>query len=167
MATAPFSDSSVCGCGEFTPGWWAQWVITFCNANDWEIARRAKQRHRDSVKHLFGEIKDGIDKLKKGQNGRCREGNESSVHKSMQEGGSVRGKRGREEWRNRDRMTYDGDDDDYNYFGDGVNEVNILLPNKWAEKWRPTTHLVDKGQPLTTSPPDSCMGAHQSVWIHH
>lgn len=64
-------------------------------------------------------------------------------------------------------MTYDGNDDDYNYFGDGVDEVDISLPNKWAEKWSPATHLVDKGQPLTTSPSDSCMAAHQSAWFHH
>lgn len=42
MATAPSSHSSVSRWGEFTPGWWAQWVITFCNENDWEIAKRSE-----------------------------------------------------------------------------------------------------------------------------
>lgn len=46
-ATAPFSDSSVSRWREFTPGWWAQWVITFSNENHCEIARRAKQRQRE------------------------------------------------------------------------------------------------------------------------
>ena len=48
VATAPFSVSSVGGWREFTPGWWAQWVITFCNENDWEVARRAEQRRARS-----------------------------------------------------------------------------------------------------------------------
>lgn len=53
----------------------------------------------------------------------------------------------------------------FNYSDD--DEVDIPAANVRAEKWRPTTHLVDKGQPLTTSPPDSCMGAHQSARLHH
>ena len=64
-------------------------------------------------------------------------------------------------------MTYEGNSDDYNYFGDDVHEVDIPLANKWAEKWRPSMHLVDKGQPLITSPHDSCTAAHQSAWLHH
>lgn len=63
-----------------------------------------------------------------------------------------------------DRMTYDND---YNYFCDNINKVDIRSASKCAEKWRPTAHLFSKGQPLITSPPDSCMAAHQSAWPHH
>lgn len=157
VATAPFSDSSVSRWKEFTVGWWAQWVITFCNENDWEIARSAKQRQKDRVNHLFGEIKEGIQQFKKRLNERCGEENESSVHKSMQGRGSAIKKKG--EWRNKtavDRMTYEGDDDDYNYFCDDVDEVDIWLASKWAEKWRSTMDLFGKGQPLPTFPTDSC-----------
>lgn len=51
-------------------------MITFCNENDREIARRAKQRQPDRVNHLFGEIKEKIDKLKKRLNERCEEESE-------------------------------------------------------------------------------------------
>lgn len=33
-ATAPCSHSSVSGWRKFSLGWWAQWVITFCNESD-------------------------------------------------------------------------------------------------------------------------------------
>lgn len=51
---------------------------------------------------LFGEIKEEIDELKKRPKKRCREENESSVHKGAQEGESVRKKRSTEQSRNGD-----------------------------------------------------------------
>lgn len=77
------------------------------------------------MNHLFGEIKERIDKLKKTLNERCSEENESSVRKSTQEKESARRKEAQS-----GRMTYEGNSDDYNYFGDDVHEVDIPLANK-------------------------------------
>lgn len=49
-------------------------------------------------------------------------------------------------------MTYDEGNDDCDYFGDGVDEVDIPPANKSAEKRRPIMHLAGKGQPLITRP---------------
>lgn len=76
------------------------------------------------MNHLFGEIKEGKDKLKETLNERCSEENESSSI-SLQEQESARRKGAQ-----RGSMTYEGNRDDYNYFGDDVHEVDIPLANK-------------------------------------
>lgn len=59
-------------------------------------------------------------------------------------------------------MTYDEGNDDCDYFGDEVDEVDIPPANKSAEKRRPIMHLAGKGQPLIT-PPSSLLYGCTSV----
>lgn len=77
------------------------------------------------MNHLFGEIKEGKDKLKETLNERCSEENESSS-KSLQNTNFSARRKGAQ----RGSMTYEGNRDDYNYFGDDVHEVDIPLANK-------------------------------------
>lgn len=50
-------------------------MITFCNEND----RDSRQQGRDGLNHLFGEIKERIDELRKRLNERCEEEPEQPV----------------------------------------------------------------------------------------
>lgn len=56
--TPPASDSSVSRQRDRSAGWWAQWVITFCNENDWEAAR--EEMLETGWLTCYGEIKVGF-----------------------------------------------------------------------------------------------------------
>lgn len=167
MATAPSSHSSVNRWGEFTPGWWAQWVITFCNENDWEIAKRSKaETERKGESPVRRDKRTNRQALKRDWMRDVERRMSHPFTKACRKRNRARKKRSREEWRNRDcRYRWHADDNNYDYFGDEVD--NPPAQQVSQRSGGPSIHLVDKGQRLITSPPDSCAAAHQSARLHH
>lgn len=161
MATAPSSHSSVSRWGEFTLGWWAQWVITFCNENDWEIAKRSEaETERKGESPVRRDKRTNRRALKRDWMRAVESRMSHPFTKACVK------KRTREEWRNRDCCyRWHADDNDYDYFGDEVD--NPPAQQVSQRSGGPSIHLVDKGQRLITSPPDSCAAAHQSAKLHH